>query len=45
MSHLRFGITYFEDDAFAELVAEREQLLAERERQRQQQAADSDADR
>jgi hypothetical protein len=45
MSHLRFGITYFEDDAFAKLVAEREQLLAERERQRQQQAADSDADR
>jgi hypothetical protein len=41
MSHLRFGLTYLDDEDFAAAVAERERVLAERERQRLQQA-DSD---
>jgi hypothetical protein len=42
MSHLRFGMTFFEDEPFAQLLAEREAVLAERARQAAQQAADND---
>ena len=33
MSHLRFGITYFEDEDFERLVAERERILSELKQQ------------
>jgi hypothetical protein len=42
MSHLRFGMTFFEDEPFAQLLAEREAMLAERARLQAQQAADND---
>ena len=38
MSHLRFGITWYEDEEFEQLVAEREQILSERQRQAEQLA-------
>ena len=39
MSHLRFGITWYEDEEFENLVAERERVLTERQRQAEEQLA------
>ena len=38
MSHLRFGMTYYEDEEFEKLVAERERILSERQRQTEELA-------
>jgi mono/diheme cytochrome c family protein len=39
MSHLRFGITWYEDEEFENMVAERERVLTERQRQAEEQLA------